>query len=91
MLALIRSISCQTRFLSLRAAVTGFFKLAAQVFEGFRPDYIVGIWRGGAPIGIAVQEYMTLKVFRLTILLCAHHLTMALKQSKDKAYCLPHY
>lgn len=34
------------------------FKLAHQIFEdGFRPDFIVGIWRGGAPIGIAVQEY----------------------------------
>ncbi|QHQ40930.1 hypoxanthine phosphoribosyltransferase [Microbulbifer hydrolyticus] len=26
------------------------------VESGFRPDYIVGVWRGGAPIGIAVQE-----------------------------------
>lgn len=35
------------------------FKLAWQVFEsGYRPDYIVGVWRGGAPIGIAVQEFL---------------------------------
>ncbi len=34
------------------------FKLANEIFEdGFRPQFIVGIWRGGAPIGIAVQEY----------------------------------
>lgn len=34
------------------------FKLANTIFEdGFRPHFIVGIWRGGAPIGIAVQEY----------------------------------
>jgi hypothetical protein len=34
------------------------FKLAHQVFEdGFRPQFIIGIWRGGAPVGIAVQEY----------------------------------
>ena len=34
------------------------FKLAHKIFEdGFRPQFIVGIWRGGAPIGIAVQEY----------------------------------
>ena len=33
------------------------FKLAWSVYEsGFRPNYIVGVWRGGAPIGIAVQE-----------------------------------
>lgn len=38
------------------------FRLAAQVFEdGFRPQFIVGIWRGGAPIGIAVQEFFEFK------------------------------
>ena len=38
------------------------FRLAAQVYEdGFRPEFIVGIWRGGAPIGIAVQEYFDYK------------------------------
>lgn len=26
--------------------------------SGFRPTFIVAIWRGGAPIGIAVQEYL---------------------------------
>jgi len=26
--------------------------------SGFKPDYIVGIWRGGAPVGIAVQEIL---------------------------------
>ncbi len=26
--------------------------------SGFRPTHIVGIWRGGAPIGIAVQELL---------------------------------
>ena len=35
------------------------FELAWKVFEsGFRPNYIVGVWRGGAPIGIAVQEFL---------------------------------
>ena len=30
------------------------FKLAWQVYEsGYRPNYIIGVWRGGAPIGIA--------------------------------------
>ncbi len=33
------------------------FQLALNIYEsGFRPDYIVGVWRGGAPVGIAVQE-----------------------------------
>ena len=35
------------------------FKIAWNVYEsGFRPNYIVGVWRGGAPIGIAVQELL---------------------------------
>ncbi|GAA3917596.1 phosphoribosyltransferase [Litoribacillus peritrichatus] len=34
-------------------------KMALQIFEsGFRPNYIVGVWRGGAPVGIAVQEVL---------------------------------
>lgn len=34
------------------------FKLAAMAYEdGFRPTAIVAVWRGGAPIGLAVQEY----------------------------------
>ena len=33
------------------------FRLAAQVYEsGFRPDFLVGLWRGGSAVGIAVQE-----------------------------------
>ena len=38
------------------------FRLAHMIYEdGFRPHFIVGIWRGGAPIGIAVQEYFEYK------------------------------
>ena len=34
------------------------FRLAAQIHaSSFRPQFIVGIWRGGSPVGIAVQEY----------------------------------
>src|SRR5512138_788936 len=28
------------------------------VRSGFRPSFLVGIWRGGAPIGITVQEVL---------------------------------
>ena len=35
------------------------FRLAWQVYtSGYRPNYIVGVWRGGAPVGIAVQELL---------------------------------
>ena len=37
------------------------FKLAWQVYEsGYRPNYIIGVWRGGSPIGIAVQEFLSI-------------------------------
>lgn len=33
------------------------FRLARQIHESdFRPDYLVGLWRGGSAVGIAVQE-----------------------------------
>lgn len=33
------------------------FRLAAQIeASGFRPDFLVGLWRGGSAVGIAVQE-----------------------------------
>lgn len=36
------------------------FKLAKQVFDsGYKPTFIVALWRGGAPIGIAVQEFLS--------------------------------
>jgi len=35
------------------------YRLGAQIIEsGFQPDFIVGIWRGGAPVGIAIQEML---------------------------------
>ena len=35
------------------------YYLAWSIFEsGYRPNYIIGVWRGGSPIGIAVQELL---------------------------------
>ena len=35
------------------------FQLAWNIYEsGFQPNYIIGVWRGGAPVGIAVQEFL---------------------------------
>ncbi|MFK7829508.1 MAG: phosphoribosyltransferase [Congregibacter sp.] len=35
------------------------FKLAEIIHaSGFRPNFIIGVWRGGAPVGIAIQEYL---------------------------------
>jgi hypoxanthine phosphoribosyltransferase len=33
------------------------FQLAANIYNaGFKPDFLVGLWRGGSAVGIAVQE-----------------------------------
>ncbi len=35
------------------------FKLAEQLYvRGCRPHFIIGVWRGGTPTGIAVQEFL---------------------------------
>lgn len=52
----------QKTFITAQSLLEDSFRLASQVFEdGFRPQFIVGIWRGGAPIGIAVQEFFEFK------------------------------
>lgn len=52
----------EKKFITAQELLEDSFRLAAKVFEdGFRPQFIVGIWRGGAPIGIAVQEYFDFK------------------------------
>jgi len=46
-------------FISAQQLLEDSFNLALQVYEsGFRPNFIVGVWRGGAPVGIAVQELL---------------------------------
>lgn len=45
-------------YISAQALLVDSFRLAYKIFEsGMRPHFIVGIWRGGTPVGIAVQEY----------------------------------
>ena len=47
------------------------YNMAITIFEsGFRPDFIVGVWRGGCPVGIAVQEvfeYLGVKTDHIAI------------------------
>lgn len=50
------------KFISAQSLLEDSFKLAHKVYQdGFRPQFIIGVWRGGAPIGIAVQEYFQFK------------------------------
>ena len=46
-------------YLTAQGLLEDSFKLAHQVLEsGFKPTFIIAVWRGGAPIGIAVQEFL---------------------------------
>lgn len=47
------------RYISADELLADSFRLALKIFDsGFRPTHIVGIWRGGTPVGIAVQELL---------------------------------
>lgn len=49
----------EKRYLDANELLELSFALANQIIaSGFVPSHIVGIWRGGAPIGIAVQELL---------------------------------
>ena len=49
----------QKHYISAQQLLEDSYRLAWQVYEsGYRPNYIVGVWRGGAPVGIAVQELL---------------------------------
>lgn len=49
-------------FITANELLQDSFRLGHQIFDsGFCPDYIVGIWRGGTPVGIAVQELLEYK------------------------------
>jgi hypoxanthine phosphoribosyltransferase len=46
-------------FISAEELLEDSYRLGVQIINsGFRPDFIVGIWRGGTPVGIAIQELM---------------------------------
>ena len=50
----------EKHFINSESLIEDSFKLAWQVYEdGYRPNYIIGVWRGGTPIGVAVQEFFS--------------------------------
>ena len=47
-------------FIKSESLLKDSFQLAWNVYEsGYKPNYIIGVWRGGAPVGIAVQEFLS--------------------------------
>jgi len=48
-------------FITAEELLKSSFELGLKIFESeFNPTHIIGIWRGGAPIGIAVHEILDL-------------------------------
>lgn len=49
----------EKHFITANELLLDSFKLGEQIYHsGFRPHFIVGVWRGGSPVGIAVQEFL---------------------------------
>lgn len=59
------------QFIDAQQLLDDSFELGLQILEsGYVPNFIVGIWRGGTPVGIAVQElldYFGLKTDHIAI------------------------
>ena len=59
------------RFIAADDLLRDSFQLAANIYEaGFKPDFLVGLWRGGSAVGIAVQEgldYLGIKTDHIAI------------------------
>ena len=59
------------RFIAADDLLRDSFQLAANISNaGFRPDFLVGLWRGGSAVGIAVQEgldYLGIKTDHIAI------------------------
>ena len=49
----------EKRYLSAQQLLEDSFRLGANIIkDGFRPSMMIAIWRGGVPMGIAIQELL---------------------------------
>jgi hypoxanthine phosphoribosyltransferase len=47
------------KYIQVQELLEDSFRLGIKIFKSeFKPNFIVGIWRGGTPVGIAVQELL---------------------------------
>ena len=45
------------KYIREKVLIQDSFKLAIKIFNSqFKPDFLVGLWRGGSTVGIYVQE-----------------------------------
>ncbi len=61
----------EKQFITSEDLLLDSYRLTMKIYEsGFRPDFIVGLWRGGSPVGIAVQDcldYLGLKTDHISL------------------------
>jgi len=49
----------EKRYLTAQELLNDSFELGLRIFKsGFKPSFIIAVWRGGTPVGIAVQEML---------------------------------
>ena len=47
------------KYLTAQGLLIDSFELGLRIYQsGFYPSFIIGVWRGGSPVGIAVQEML---------------------------------
>lgn len=52
-------MTIEKHYIDANSLLANSFRLADQIRrDDFAPTHIIGIWRGGAPVGIAVQEFL---------------------------------
>ncbi len=68
---LVMNYLMQKQFITAEQLLLDSYRLSMQIFDsGFRPDFIVGLWRGGSPVGIAVQDcldYLGIKTDHISL------------------------
>ncbi len=54
-----RTVTTEKKFIDAQELMEDSIRLGIRVLQsGFRPNFIVGVWRGGTPVGIVVQELL---------------------------------
>ena len=65
------NLPAEKQFVDEESLLNDSYRLAVNIYEsGFRPTFIVGIWRGGSTVGIYVQEclqYLGVKTDHIAI------------------------
>lgn len=52
----------QKHYISAQSLLDDSFRLGSLIYDsGYRPTFIIALWRGAAPIGIAIQEFLSYK------------------------------